>query len=91
MVVHIFIDIFTMRESKIFILLFSVNTHCKCPCPFIFFPIGLLVFFLLLICENSLYMKALALGPSPKLQIFVHVCYLPFDIGNCATNGFSVV
>lgn len=61
-----------MRESKIFIFLFlwiplqmSFAVH--------FFPIELLVFFLL-ICKNSLYIKALILSLSHMLHIFVDVC-----------------
>ena len=61
---------------------FSANTIANVLCYpfFFFFPIGLLVFFFL-ICKNFLHIKALTLGLSYMLQIFLYVCYLPFVVG----------
>lgn len=63
--------IYLLWEKCMYLYFFFCEHHCKCllPIPFIFFSIVVLVFFLL-ICKNSLYVKALDLGLLCNLQIF---------------------
>lgn len=53
-----------------------------------FSPIRVGLFLINLTIKNCLYIKALALGLSHMLQIFVHL--FVFDIGYCALMNFQV-